>query len=568
MAYFIKDKKPHKLLVYLLLMLPFLFGIAYMIGFNTKAHAAVTRDTVSNSVGAAVGSVSWQHTINDNPNRILIVGVTTVSIGSAQPSSVTFNGIPLKNASSSNCYLGLACNATMWYLVNPPIGTYTISASFSGFGLEAGAASYYNVDTTNPFSKITTGAGTTSSTNYNTNMTVAGTTSSDVLVDVIAAAWSGCGGTSTVTAVSPQSSAWQLYDNTGSNCLINAGSSKQGSAGSTSLSWNIRRGSTGTLSWGGIAAMLNPPPAPTPTPTPTPTAIPTPKPTPAPIVGNITNLNFGISNSSPWIQVTCGDLRMDGGVTNAAPAGQNMITTNATCASPGLVFTGGTTATFGQGQASSSNQVVGGATYPEVYSPPGAGGIFSSYSSLLAKAQSSTTTPVNLSTVCTLSSCTLPANLPHGVYVANGDVVLNTYSFSANANYIFLVNGNLTLNGNIIAPPGSNSSVLFSASGNIIVPATVGSAPGVTTANLSGIFSTDKSFIMQSSGNCTDLRLNIEGTLIVNAGRTGGSLQNNRDLCGSNATSPTLALTQRLDFILNLPDFAKEQSVTSQEVAP
>lgn len=284
------------------------------------------------------------------------------------------------------------------------------------------------------------------------------------------------------------------------------------------------------------------------------------------IPGDIANLNFAINNSYPWIQVVCGDLRMDNGITNKAPLGQSTLTTNGSCASPGVIFSGNGTTDFGQGQSSSSNQVVGGISYPEVYQSPSSNGIFSSYTYLLQKSQSGGLTTTNLASVCTLLNCTLPANLPKGIYVGNGDVNLNTYTFPLNQKYVFLINGNLTINGNIITPNSSTS--VFSAAGNIIIPPGVGSPVNVSSANLAGIFSTDKALILQSNNNCTDLRLNVEGTLIVNAGRTGSKLQNNRDLCGSDGTYPTMSITQRLDYVLNLPEFMRVQSVTSQEVTP
>ncbi len=282
--------------------------------------------------------------------------------------------------------------------------------------------------------------------------------------------------------------------------------------------------------------------------------------------GDITNLNFGINNSYPWIMSICGDIRMDNGITNKTPYGQSTLTTNSTCMNPGIIFSGNGSINFGQGQASATNQVVGGATYPEVYSSAGTNGIFSSYSYLNQKASSGGLVATDLASVCTLSSCSLPNNFSHGIYKANGDVTLNSYTFKNNNNYVFLINGNLTLNGDIITPDTSSS--FFAVSGNIIVPASVGSPTSVTTANLSGIFSTDRSFIMQSNNNCTDLRLNVEGVIVVNAGRTGSQLQNLRDLCGENGYVPTLQITQRLDYILSLPDIVKTQSVVSQEVAP
>jgi hypothetical protein len=554
MTHFNQIKKPRYFLLYLIALLPFLFGIAYMIGFNGKAYAniAIDQQTASN------GSSSWSHTVGTNPNTILLVE------GSGTISSVSYNGTALTKFDG---HTNSGATVSIWYLKNPPTGTHTVAVSGGSSG---GSISLSGVDLTNTF-------GPTGNYSNGSNVTLQGagsvsllgiTTAGQFILDGVSIVRQSGSGPSAITPGSGQTLAWKT--------ALSGSSTKIATSGLTSTSWGMTS-PNGTYSWSGIVAGINPAPivptatpiptaVPTPTTAPTPTAVPTP--TSAPIQGNIVNLNFGISNASPWMQVVCGDMRVDTGVTNLLPAGQTTITTNSSCASPGIVYTGDTAATFGQGQASSTNQVVGGSTYPEVYTPPGSEGIFSAYAYLAAKATGSTGGIINLATICTLSNCTLPANLPHGVYEANGDVTLNGYTFSANQNYVFLINGNLTLNGNVLTPAGTNSSTLFSVAGNIIVPATVGSAAGVTTANLSGIFSTDKSFIMQSAGNCNDLRLNLEGSLIVNAGLAGGSLQNNRDLCGGDATAPTLELTQRLDFVLNLPDFVKDQSITSAEVAP
>lgn len=285
-----------------------------------------------------------------------------------------------------------------------------------------------------------------------------------------------------------------------------------------------------------------------------------------PIAGSVANLNFFVSNFNPWIQATCGDVRMDNGIDNFVPAGRQMITTNASCTGPGIAFSGDSPATFSPGTASTTNRVVGGFSYPEVYLPPNSGSIFSSYDNLSAKSKTTDTPPINLNTLCTLSDCTLPANLAQGVYIATGNVVFNAYTFPAGRNYVFLVDGNITFRGNMITPVTSTS--IFSASGNIIVPATLGVAPAATTPVLTGIFSADDSFIMQTTNTCADLRLNIEGVLIVNAAQSGGTFQNDRDMCGNNLTNPTLQITQRLDFVVNMPEFMRIQSVVSNEVAP
>ena len=145
-------------------------------------------------------------------------------------------------------------------------------------------------------------------------------------------------------------------------------------------------------------------------------------------------------------------------------------------------------------------------------------------------------------------------------------MTLNAFSFPANQNYVFLINGTLTINGTITVPVGSTA--LFSSSGNIIFAPTVGTPATSTTISLAGWYVAGGSIILPTAGNCTDLRLNIAGSLVANAEGGGGTLQNNRDLCGNDSTTPTVSFLQRLDFILNAPQFLKDQLTVSQEVAP
>lgn len=562
MIKFVRTKRPPILLLFLLATLPFLFGIAYMIGFNGKAHAAVGVDVSTSSNGAA----SWIHTIATQPNRLLLVGTSGNTTG------VTYGGVAL---APFDTFSNGGGKVTMWYLKEsqlPPQATNIVTVTG---GTSGGSISLYNVDQTNTFGpKGNTGGGNQNSNTGGGNLTypMGGgyTTSGQLLVDTMNFITQN--GTNPADLV-PASRAVAWRSNVTNN-NSNVASITTATSGTTFNSWTAKA-LNGTYGWANLMVGVNPAPI-VPTTVPTavpPTTAPTTAPTPIPPTsGNITNLNFGISNSTPWMQVGCGDIRNDNGINNPMPAGQTMITINPSCLDPGIVFTGQTTAVFGQGQASSTNQVVGGnaSSYPEVYSPSDNGGIFTSYSSLLSKSKNSDTPPTDLATICTLSNCTLPATLPHGIYIAHSSVnIINaSYTFPSNQNYVFLIDGTLTFSGNIITPAGTDSSVIFSSSGSIIIPPTVGSSVGTKTANLSGIFSTDKSFIMQSNNTCTDLRLNIEGALVVNAGLAGGSLQNNRDLCGNNAIAPTLQITQRLDYVLNMPDFVKEQTITSQEIAP
>ena len=209
---------------------------------------------------------------------------------------------------------------------------------------------------------------------------------------------------------------------------------------------------------------------------------------------------------------------------------------------------------------------MGGFAYPELFStttqPETA------YPNLLAKAQAAGLPPVNLTTVCqggSLTPCTLDPGLAHNIYLATNDVTLNGYTFPAGQNYVILINGNLTIAGPITVPVGSTA--IFSVSGNIIVDPSVGKAPTDPAPSLDGWYIAGKSFILPSGGDCADLRLTIGGTVIVNA-MGGGVFQNDRNLCRFNAVAPAVSFVQRLDMVLNAPQFLKQQTTVSQELAP
>ena len=258
-------------------------------------------------------------------------------------------------------------------------------------------------------------------------------------------------------------------------------------------------------------------------------------------------------------------MRNDNGISDNLPAGIPAILTASPCTSSSILFTGNTDANVGKGTAS---PVVGGVTYPEVY-PSSYSPLSTSYPSLYSKATAAGITPIDITAApvnCSLNSCTLPSGLSHGIYLATNNVTLNTWTAPA-GDYIFLVNGNLTITGPITVPVGS--TVLFSVKGNITVASSVGTATLTSaTPNLAGWYIAGGSFILPSSGNCTDMRLNIAGSVIVNSLGTGGTFQNDRDLCGGDTTNPTISFIQRLDMILNAPQFLQQQITLSREVSP
>jgi Mg-chelatase subunit ChlD len=292
--------------------------------------------------------------------------------------------------------------------------------------------------------------------------------------------------------------------------------------------------------------------------------------------GNVINLNFAISSSIPWSQTYDLDLRSDNGYTNKIPATTACTSyasaTTSQANNAGIIFVGDGSSDFGGGQSSTNGWIVGGSLYPETQA---GGALRVSYSNLSTLAQHAGSTITDLSTLpgcASLSNCTLPANLPNGVYRANDNLTLNSYTFPADKNYVILVNGSLTLNGNIIVPVGSTA--IFSAKKDVLVTRNVKASTDacpVPTGQLQGTFIAGEDFIAQGTTNCAssvDGMLNIDGSVVVNANRTGGDLLNQRDLCANNLNYPSFTIKARPDFILNAPTFLMQQSTIFSEEAP
>ena len=288
-------------------------------------------------------------------------------------------------------------------------------------------------------------------------------------------------------------------------------------------------------------------------------------------IGNIINLNLAITDAIPWIQTQGMNMRIDKGFTNFVPSspscsGAFTSIPNAS-SSAGIIYTGDEKAEFGKGKSSESGWLVGGESFPQVFRTVRER-LTTSYLSILGNIDKSGVELKNL--VCNLNSCDLTADLPSGAYLVSENLNLNAYSFPASRNYIFLVNGDLTVSGNITIP--KSSTAIFTASGNITIDSSVGSIPSCTaSSNLQGIYSADKNFIIDGIDNCTvsnDKMLTVEGSIFVNAEIDNGIFINKRDLCNNNYNFPSIRLIERLDFIINSPNIIKRKGLIYSEEAP
>lgn len=107
----------------------------------------ITFDFASSSgYEPSLSTYSWNHTVINKNNRILVVGVGIFAVGSV--TSVKFNGVDLTflRADTGSIY-----RSELWYLIAPAVGTYqvtvTLNASLTSI---ANAQSYYSVDQSNP----------------------------------------------------------------------------------------------------------------------------------------------------------------------------------------------------------------------------------------------------------------------------------------------------------------------------------------------------------------------------------------------------------------------------------
>lgn len=131
-----------------------------MILFDNKA---------STSSGTNVNTLAWNHTIGTGNERLLVVCAGVADTADTNISGITFNGVSMtkaKGQSSATIVVG----AVVYYLINPPVGTYQVSMSITSSDQCYGvSASFYGIDQSNPLH--TTAGGTAGTGAGNTNIT-------------------------------------------------------------------------------------------------------------------------------------------------------------------------------------------------------------------------------------------------------------------------------------------------------------------------------------------------------------------------------------------------------------
>jgi hypothetical protein len=192
-------------------------------------------DSASSGTGTT-GPLTWSHTVGDYNNRILIVntGAESNAGGPAENNcravSVTYDGIPLTEAINLSLDDSTADDcAGLWYLLNPPVGTATVSVSYAGtiIDVHGGAISIYHAKQQAP-ENVSSNSLLGNPPSINTGITTL--TDNALIVDTITSGNSG-----TFSTTEPGQT--ERFESVGSTSAT-AGSTRMAStAGLTSMGW-------------------------------------------------------------------------------------------------------------------------------------------------------------------------------------------------------------------------------------------------------------------------------------------------------------------------------------------
>jgi len=283
-------------------------------------------------------------------------------------------------------------------------------------------------------------------------------------------------------------------------------------------------------------------------------------------VNGFTNLNFVLTEitQDPFMKTFGGDVRVKGNFSNKLPTGGFFsddipADTNPPTVRNGIIF------------SSSAIDVRPGKYNPRNwfvtdsgFNPP----IKSGYSILSGsiKKSGNKATDVPCQSPCNLSKFNNPDKTSiYNLISASGTVNINgPFDVPAGKNYIFLVKDNLNINTDIRVEHGS--TVTFAVGEKITI--------GGNVKVLQGIYATDGDFEFATLGTdptgvFLDTQINVEGSIIV-----GNTLMRTRKL--SNRASrdpepegtPTIVISYRPDFILNMPAVIRTALSKRIEVVP
>jgi|GEM_PF-1702642 len=208
-------------------------------GAAAQVTTTVTSLKVANtSSGASVTTLNWSHTVSPGSGRVLIVGVSIDAPSNTVIAATFANFLPLTLIGQTN---GAQTKVAMYYLINPPVGTFPISINLTtASGIVGGAVSFNGVDQLNPIAAFAGNTGTGGQASVTVASALGG-----MVVDTVAPKSPKYA----QSADAAQTVAWNLS----SSSYAGAGSTSPGAA-LVSPSWTLN----GNPSWAMGAVALNP----------------------------------------------------------------------------------------------------------------------------------------------------------------------------------------------------------------------------------------------------------------------------------------------------------------------
>lgn len=246
-----------------------------------------------------------------------------------------------------------------------------------------------------------------------------------------------------------------------------------------------------------------------------------------------------VSLAAPWFQGTVGNIYSAGDLNAGVPLGNYVSAVDINVGDSGLVTYTGLAANIGDGSESDAEW-----DFQESYA-----GTIDLYNYDYFKAKISDQTPFLDST---LSNSNRPG--VDGAYFHNGDLTISSPQFTlpSNRNLVFLVDGNLSIDGRV--ETNSSSFLAFIVSGDI----NINSALGGSFAN------PDVQSVLIANGQIhtgnSPTQLFLQGIFVA---RGGFDLQRTYD--GGNAAENFLYAPS---FFVNAPTYIRESETTWREIKP
>lgn len=221
-----------------------MFGGASANGFSAPYGCVPTVDSTTTGAttsGSPVANTfAFSVTVNSVPNRILVVAVGAEAQNStdqisSQVASVTYGAATMIQAATVSALLDHWNTLTVFYLLNPQVGTDTLTINMSGTttnrsGINVGASVIRNVKQIAPYINASSSVTTTGPSSIST--TISPTIANTALYEIASYSMS----TGTVTAASSQTTLYSISSTVG---MRTSGGFSVVGTGAVSRAWTL-----------------------------------------------------------------------------------------------------------------------------------------------------------------------------------------------------------------------------------------------------------------------------------------------------------------------------------------